>query len=206
MAKAKSDPEIDAMVSGSGFIAAVWTEFLTLVRERGGTGRDVHRLATPEGRPLLAQFADLIVGVAKAAIYPFTYKFPWWNDKCKVEREGTPSPTPLDFTKLEAVPFHKEGENFVSGGEMLRRASDPVAFPGCQGWGMHQGGELHERRAEIPEAMRGFALLLPDTILLVENGLRCIACLFWCGGEWQFRYDWIGGRFNRRFQFVRLSK
>ena len=168
------------------------------------------RRLTPNGyqvrREILRRATDPDCAFDLFSPYPFTYKFPWWNEKCRVLREGAPCTAPLDLAKLELVPFHEEGEEWVPFDEMLRRANNPVVYPGCQGWGMHQGEDILARANELPEAMRKFAILLPDTILADEDGNRCIACLIWNDGEWQFGCCWLGNAFDRSFQFVRLSK
>ena len=184
------------------FTAAVVSQLWAVVQ--GLTPATLQRFI--EDRPALRSVLERAFATVTAVIYPFTHKFPWWNDKCKVLHEGTPSTTPTDFTKLEVVSFHHKDEDLVGGEEMLRRANDKETFPGCQGWGMHQGDELYARRNEIPEAMRAFVLLLPDTVLQGEGGGRCIACLVFGGGGWQFGWGWVGGSFDRGYRFVRLSK
>lgn len=66
--------DVSAIVSATGLIASVWTELIQLVKERGGANEDIHRLATPEGRPLLAKFADLIVDAGQTIGKVFTLK------------------------------------------------------------------------------------------------------------------------------------
>ena len=55
---------VSAVVSGAGFAASVWIELDRAVRNLGGTDNDIHRLGTPEGAPLIAEFARILVNTA----------------------------------------------------------------------------------------------------------------------------------------------
>lgn len=198
MAQKKSE-----FISAFDIAARIWKSLVNAILDRGGTDDDLRRIETDE--TLRGKLAEFIVGAAKL-LYPFTYRFPWWNDKCRVIREGAPCTAPIPISKLKLVSFHKKGEDWVSFDEMLSRANNPEEFPGCQGWGMHQGEQLLKRANELPEEMRKYFLLLPDTLLLGGDGYRCIACLIWDDGEWRFYWRWNDYRFDRYCRFLRLSK
>ena len=56
-----SRKNVSAIVSGAGFLSAVWTELDRAVRERGGSDEDMYRLNTPDGKSIIAKLADVIV-------------------------------------------------------------------------------------------------------------------------------------------------
>lgn len=68
MAKNKN---VDAMISGAGFISAFISKLLDEVRELGGTSEDVHLLVNPDGKELISQIAQFIVNAGKKARHQF---------------------------------------------------------------------------------------------------------------------------------------
>ena len=141
--------------------------------------------------------------------WPFKDKRPleWkWRG---IEREGALCEAPIDISRLELVPFHKDGEEWVSGEEMMRRASDAAAFPGCQGWSQHCAEDILEQAAKLPKEWArddGPVILFPDTVLLDDNGNRNVPYLFWDDGRWQLDWCWLGFSFYRNCRFARLRK
>lgn len=61
MAKSRSSEEKCAIVAASDMMSAVWQDLLAAVRERGGSGEDLYRLNTPEGKSTIIKLADVIV-------------------------------------------------------------------------------------------------------------------------------------------------
>ena len=116
---------------------------------------------------------------------------------------------PINISCLEAVPFHKDGEQLVSGDEMMRRARDAKNFPGCSDWSQHHAEQLLLQAAELPKEWAcesGPALLFPDTVLLGGYGSRSVPYLFWGDGQWQLGWGWLGDGFLRGYRFLRLRK
>lgn len=66
-----SKKNVSAIVSGAGFLAAVWTVLVSAVHKLGGTDEQIHRLATPEGAETVEKMAALIVGKPEQAAS-------WW--------------------------------------------------------------------------------------------------------------------------------
>ena len=160
-------------------------------------------------RGLLRRATDPECELGPKLLWPFKDKRPLqWNWK-GVEREGALCEGCINVTRLELVPFHNAGENCVPGAEMLSRAADAKAFPGCQGWGQHAAEQLLERAAELPQEWArdgGPMILFPDTILLGGGGDRGVACLVWRGGSWRLGWGWLDLGFGRDCRFVRLRK
>lgn len=160
-------------------------------------------------RELLRRATDPKHNLGQKLLWPFKDERPLeWGWK-GVEREGVPCEGPIDISRLEAVPFHKDGENWVSGDEMMRRAKDAENFPGCSDWSQHHAEQLLLQAAELPKEWAcesGPALLFPDTVLLDEYGRRYVPCLFWDDGEWQLSWHWLENDFHRSYRFLRLRK
>lgn len=126
-----------------------------------------------------------------------------------MEREGAPCEGPIDISRLELVSFHEDGEEYVSGEEMMRRARDEKNFPGCSNWSQHHAEQLLEQAAELPKEWArngGPALLFADTIFLGEHCRRRVPCLIWLDGQWQLYWGWLEEDFVRRYRFLRLRK
>lgn len=160
-----------------------------------------------ERRGLIQRVTNPKIAIGPALLYPFKDDRPLkegWLER--VEREGALCEGPIDISCLEAVPFHKDGEDWVSGDEMMRRASDAQSFPGCQGWSQHYAEQLFARAAELPEEMRPFVLPFTDTILVDRDGRRLVAVLLWLCGRWQLGWDWLGDDFDRDCRLLRFRK
>ncbi|MGD0977252.1 MAG: hypothetical protein ABR875_03095 [Minisyncoccia bacterium] len=53
---AKNNPS--SVVSGAGFLTAVWTEFMSVAQKLGVTDEQIHELSKPEGRDKIAKIAE----------------------------------------------------------------------------------------------------------------------------------------------------
>gem|GEM_PF-2563187 len=158
-----------------------------------------------ERRTLLCRVTDPKCPVGPELLYPFKDKRPLeW--RWRVTREGGKRTERIDIARLEAVPFHKDGEQWISGDEMLRRARDEKNFSGCGEWSQHDGEEILARANELLEEVRKYALILPDTEFLGEVGGRLVAYLVWRGGRWRLDWYFLGGSFDRDYRFLRLRK
>jgi hypothetical protein len=157
-------------------------------------------------RGLLRRATDPKCELGAKLLWPFKDGRPLeWNWK-GVEREGAPCESPVDISKLEFVPFHKDGEGWVGGDEMRRRSADVKAFPGCQDWSQHHAEDILERASELPEEAKQFVLVFADTVLLGKRGDRYVPCLVWFNGQWQLDWYWLGDSFSRYYRFPRLRK
>lgn len=71
-----SKKNVSSIVSGAGFLAAVWTALTAAVRKLGGTDEQMHRLSTPEGAETVERMAALIVGKPETQAAPVSS---WWS-------------------------------------------------------------------------------------------------------------------------------
>ncbi|MEZ4156388.1 MAG: hypothetical protein R3B52_00210 [Candidatus Paceibacterota bacterium] len=138
--------------------------------------------------------------------YPFKANQPFqWN--CRgVEREGAVCEASVTIADLELVPFHKDGEKWISGEEMRTRAADEEAYPGCSGFGQHQAEDILERASELPEEFRKYVIVFADSVLLDGVCHRYVPFLAWDGGRWQLNWRWIDSSFERVCRFPRLRR
>ncbi len=159
-------------------------------------------------RGLLRRVTDPKLDMGPKLLWPFKDERPLtWGWK-GVEREGALCEGRIDVSRLELVPFHKDGEDVVSGEEMMRRAGDEKNFPGCQGWSQHYAEQLLEQAAELPKewAREGLVILFTDTVLLDGYGNRGVPYLIGDGGGVQLDWGWIDCGFGRHCRFPRLRK
>jgi hypothetical protein len=159
-------------------------------------------------RGLLRRVTDPKQAMDAKLLYPFNDQRPLeWGWK-GVEREGAIVESLIDISKLELVVFHREGEDWVSGADMLRRSADETKFPGCQGWGQHAAEDILSRASELPTEWandnKGPVLLFADTVLVSDGGDRLVPCLCWIDGQWQLYWYCLDYGFSRDYHFVRL--
>jgi hypothetical protein len=104
----------------------------------------------------------------------------------------------------ELAEFHKEGENFVGGEEMLVCAQ---AMSDCTGQ-RHAEAMLRDP-LKIPEKWKKYALVFTDTVWQDSDGHHYVACLRWYGDVWYLDFGHLGvgfGSFGRLCRFVRLRR
>jgi len=190
--------KISAIVSGAGLLAAVWTDLVKAVREKGGSDEDLHRLSTPDGKATIEQIALVIMANAKTD----KPKFPsealahdlisaGWEIVEDVE------PSQLKGKTLEMVSFLK-GEDYVNGDAMKKRAVELKA-----NLGLADAKYLLNHQNEIPVEFRDNVLVCAGTVLRSPGGRLCVACLGWGVDRWYLGFGWLdsdwrgGGRLLR---------
>lgn len=96
----------------------------------------------------------------------------------------------------ELVPFLKEGEESISGDEMLKRAKELGAE--C---GEEDGKYILEHCGEIPESVREYFLIF--SAWRGPGDPRYVACLYWHDSEWDQYWYWLDYRWGGRYRLVR---
>jgi hypothetical protein len=175
------------------------------VDELIGFARRLSKREYQERRNLLRRATDPDQDLGSKLLWSFKDERPldWgWI----VEREGALCESCVDISRLELIPFHKYDENWVGGEEMLRRANDTEAFPGCQGWSQHYAEDILERANELPEDFRKFVIVFADSVFLDEDGDRRVPYLVWYGSRWCLDWDFLDYSFRRDDRFLRLRK
>ncbi len=103
-----------------------------------------------------------------------------------------------NIKNLELASFLKDGETYISGEEMLKRAREYKALSTKEfaKW-------LDKNQELIPKKWREYYLVFPE-YLLDGGGNRLVACFDWDSEsqEWVLGFDWRGGDFYRGDRFV----
>lgn len=102
--------------------------------------------------------------------------------------------------KLFLHSFLNEGENYVSGEKMLKRAKKMGDL----------AGQLHAERIltqadTIPDEWKKYFLLFPGTVWRGSDGDLRVPYLGWRGGEWCLLFGWLVSGFRSHCRLVRLS-
>ncbi|MFH1426204.1 MAG: hypothetical protein ABIG66_02105 [Candidatus Kerfeldbacteria bacterium] len=213
MAKRK---DVSPIVSGAGLLTTVWTELVNAVKERGGMDEEIYRLATPEGRPLIGRFADLVVEAGRpdsaskvelkpvkltvSDSFPVTWSLSWrWIEALKAGKfDRTNSDITEDRFPLQNSPDDPaEGEydlavvhfgRYMSTGDVLAAVKE-------SGYQRPSFGDGLVFARDYPDVQRDF----PVAILCVPwsdaHGHRNVPCLYESARErdlylYWFEDDW----------------
>ena len=197
---------VSAIVSGAGLVAGIWTEIVKAVRERGGTDDDIHRLATPDGAPLIGKFADLIVSNTKAAVNGFSILVDYTHSLAQMIAAGkydsvnsditeknfpvakvpTGLPTKVDL-KLELVHLNRTISSNDAVQELKKQGLRPATLP-----------ELLAFGATYPEEQRKYPIVTHSSVWRRWSCYRDVPCLFSGDGGrnlglYSFEIDWSAG-------------
>ncbi|MDP2587064.1 MAG: hypothetical protein Q8P32_04860 [Candidatus Komeilibacteria bacterium] len=115
--------------------------------------------------------------------------------------EDDASPLPGNFS-IEAVEFLKEGETWISGEEMTRRAKEELNADSSQ----HLAEWLLKNQSKIPVELRGTVLVFTATKWQALDGDRSVAFLIWGGGRWYLSFFWLHDGLGSDFRLVRLRE
>lgn len=132
--------------------------------------------STPALFPALINASDLIPEYTDRA-----------GKKRKWEVIEDVEPSGLDITKLVPRSFLRNGESYISGEEMRRRA---IELKG--NLGLSDGKRLLDERDKIPPEFRNYYIALPGTVLRGSGGDLGVPFLGWGGGRWLLGFGWLG--------------
>lgn len=177
------------------------TEFGTdhgLIHEAVVTGRKVG--ADKEFWSALAHseelFAKVISFVVKALKVVFTISL-------DIDRnmDGWKCVEPVEVVEGEFEPelqeFLREGESYVGGEEMVKRAKDRT--------GLRHAEAMLREQDKIPADYRKYVLVFPE-VWRDPCSDRGVFCLSWGGGRWVLGYDWLSDGFGSSYRLVRPRK
>ena len=89
------------------------------------------------------------------------------------------APSVFDVSKMKPVSFLKEGESFIGGEEMRKRA---IELKG--NLGLADGQRMLDEPNKIPVELRNFSILLPGTVLRDLDGHLRVSYLSFLVGRW----------------------
>lgn len=98
----------------------------------------------------------------------------------------------MNIKDLELKSFLKDGEDYISGDEMLKRAGNAVT----------DYKELLKHQDKFPKEWRGYYLVFPKW--LGDSRDRYVPCFEWGGKSrsWVLSFHWVGLSFSRNDRFV----
>jgi len=123
---------------------------------------------------------------------------PEWGELLKDESVEEPDGP----VTLEDIDVLEDGESYVGGEEMLKRA---IKFGNRAG--LRAAKALFRQQHLIPEEWRGKKVLVfTGTVVRDRDGLRLVAYLCWDGARWYLRWLWLDGYFGSLCRAVRCSR
>ena len=103
---------------------------------------------------------------------------------------------------LEDVAVLEDGESYVGGEKMLKRA-----IKSGNRAGLRAAKALLRQQHLIPVEWRGNKVLVfTGTVVRRRCGDRCVAYLCWGGDRWVLRWCWLGYCFDSHCRAVRCSR
>lgn len=105
----------------------------------------------------------------------------------------------FDIKNLSFISFLENGEDYIRGEEMRKRAVTLKANRG-----LADAKYLLDHQAEIPAKLRGKKyIVLPGTVLRDSNGYLCVPYLHWNGVRWVLSFFWVGNGFHSSIVLAR---
>jgi hypothetical protein len=221
MAKNRSNEEKSAITAASGMMSAVWLDLLSAVRERGGSGEDLYRLNTPEGKSIIGKLADVIVANNGKQAVPISHNYVTY-------------PVPVNLTRtlaemVSAGKYDYANPNIVeknfpiqrpSASEVAVEGGDPYRTPGIQNSDstklvlvhlnkvatttevLEHMDKLGLRPARIeellalgekyPDLQRQFPIVALGSVWVLSGGRRFVAYLARGGSRRGLVLGWVG--------------
>lgn len=177
MAKNKN---VDAMISATGFIAALITSLLEEVKRLGGTSDDVHRLVNPEGKELIEQIAQLIVDEGKKAKQSFTIFYDWEISFYEMVKAGNYLYVEPEIIK-ENFPLDDEGKTeediFILHFDRAITSEQAIAEMDKQGLRPATSTHALHFGSRYPEEQRKYPIIFLGSLWKDSDGDCYVPCL-----------------------------
>ena len=87
--------------------------------------------------------------------------------------------------KIELYLSDKQKNGYIEGNELRKELEDKPVLNACV------LDCLLEHPNLIPDSWKEKYVYFWGTIFRVSDGLLYVECLFWLGGRWNWRYDWL---------------
>ena len=138
---------------------------------------------------------------AGAGLISSTFVRDMTNEKGWELKEDVSESSIISIADLELVPILNDGENSVSGKEMMKRAKKLNAM-----LGQRHAEYFLEHQEEIPEVFRNYYLTFPETVWQDGGGDRRVPCLSWSGGQWYLSFSWLEDDWGSHDRLLRSRK
>lgn len=93
----------------------------------------------------------------------------------------------ISVDDLEPVPFLRDGEKSIKGYDLIGRARYELNA----NLGQEDAEFLLEHHVKIPKEFQQYHLVFMGTIWRRVDGLLCVPCLYWYGGQWHLHWLWL---------------
>lgn len=117
-----------------------------------------------------------------------------------LEEEGPQHPKGLTVGGLKLQQFLKDGQKYIKGDELRRRAKDS----NNANLGQHTVEYLIEHQTDIPAEWRKYILVFPVTVWLDSSFYFRIPQLYWSSGQWQQDFTWLRYGFESDHRLLSL--
>ncbi|MBW3537949.1 hypothetical protein KY386_00475 [Candidatus Parcubacteria bacterium] len=205
---AASRNKVSSIVSGAGLLTSIFTKLDQAVRARGGSDEHIHRLSTPEGDAIFAEWASILVG-RRVDSYPLTINF----DRSIADMivvgnyDGYVNPSITDqnfpvvgsgIVETEAVLVH-----------LNRLATDAEVLAEIDRLGLRAGlmPELLALGAQYPDLQRQFLIVALGSVWARPLGRRRVGYLWGRPSRRFLGLAWLGlFRWHPGYRFLAFRK
>lgn len=206
MAKNKN---VDAMISAAGFISAFISNLLAEVKKLGGSSGDVHRLVNPEGKELIEQIAQLIVGEGKKAIQSFVVFIGWEFSFDEMLKAGNydsvnPNITKENFRlddegKTEEDIFILHLDRTMTSVEAIAEMEKQKLRPATSSHAIYFGARYPEEQTKHP-------IIFLGSTWVDSHGDQNVPYLDVIDGKRRLGLEWFGRDWYAEFRFAAVRK
>ncbi len=113
----------------------------------------------------------------------------------------------VDLTKVNFETMLKERESSVVGEEKLKRLKDAghIRLDAKVFQTLWENQHLIPASWKEPTNGNTTYVFFDGTILRNSRGSRCVLCLYWDDGEWDWRYGWLDDKWDARYPSAVLA-
>ncbi|MBU4332294.1 hypothetical protein KKD19_03685 [Patescibacteria group bacterium] len=198
--------EVSAIVRGADLLTSIFSALDAAVRERGGTDEDIHRLATPQGKKIIARMADIIVRQA-GEVFPITVDY-------ALSLEQMITAGNYDWKNSDINPDHfpikgcgqVEVETVLVHLNRIASTDEVLEELGRRGLRSATLPELLAFGARYPDKQREFSIIELGSVWTDPDGDRCVACFYGSVDERRLRLRWFGSRWRGHYRFLAVRK
>jgi len=199
--------DVWAIMSGMGVGVSILDKLVIAAKKHGCTEEDVHRLATPEGEPLIEQFAT-IMAQNRVCQESFTVTIDYTQSLADMIRAGNYDWVNEDITQ-EHFPIQGERrqEVTVTLFHFNRSVSSGDAIAGIKQQGYRPGEIEHllALGAAHPDLQKQFPIIALGSVWSPPGGSRCVPSVPWRGAGRSLHLLWFDGAWRPSCRFIAVS-
>lgn len=194
------------IVSGMGLALSIITNLVGKVKKAGGTDKDIHCLATPDGESILEEMARIIVGAKRQLFKVMVHYTKSLKEMIeagqydRVNGDITSDHFPVKGTgqkEVEITLFHFNRS--IS-------SDDAIAEMKKTGYRPALIEELLALGAEQKELQKQFPIVAFGSVWPNPRGFRHVPSLLWLDAERDLDLDWFEGDWLEDWRFAAVRK